>query len=159
MNWKKHWKTYAFWILFAEGVGALSGWLTREGTQIYNETVLQPPLSPPSWVFPVVWAILFALMGIGAARIYLTPASGARSRALLLFLVQLFFNFLWSIVFFNLQAFGFAFIWLVALWLLILWMTVSFYRIDPLAGLMQIPYLLWVTFAAYLNFGVWLLNR
>ena len=98
-------------------------------------------------------------MGIGAARIYLTPASGARSRALLLFLIQLLFNFLWSIVFFNLQAFGFAFIWLVALWLLILWMTVSFYRIEPLSGLMQIPYLLWVTFAAYLNFGVWLLNR
>lgn len=159
MTWKKHWKTYAFWILFAEGVGALSGWLTREGTRVYNQTVLQPPLSPPSWVFPVVWAILFALMGTGAARIYLTPASGARSRALLLFLIQLLFNFLWSIVFFNLQAFGFAFIWLVALWLLILWMTVSFYRIDLLAGLMQIPYLLWVTFAAYLNFGVWLLNR
>lgn len=159
MTWKKHWKTYVFWILFAEGVGALSGWLTREGTRVYNQTVLQPPLSPPSWVFPVVWAILFALMGTGAARIYLTPASGARSRALLLFLIQLLFNFLWSIVFFNLQAFGFAFIWLVALWLLILWMTVSFYRIEPFSGLMQIPYLLWVTFAAYLNFGVWLLNR
>ena len=102
MDLKKNWKTYAFWILLAEGVGTLSGWLTREGTQVYEQTVTQPPLSPPGWVFPVVWTILYALMGIGAARVYLAPASNNRSRALLLFLIQLAFNFLWSIVFFNL---------------------------------------------------------
>ena len=156
---KSNWKPYAFWILLAEGVGALSGWLTREGVRIYQQTIVQPPLSPPPIVFPIVWAILFALMGIGAARVYLTPASAARSRGLLLFLVQLAFNFLWSIVFFNLQLFGFAFLWLIALWLLIAWMTVSFYQVDPLAALLQIPYLLWVAFAGYLTLGVWLLNR
>ena len=156
---KSNWKTYAFWILLAEGVGGLSGWLTREGVRTYERTIVQPPLSPPGIVFPIVWTILFALMGIGAARVYLTPASAARSRSLLLFLVQLAFNFLWSIIFFNLQMFGFAFIWLIALWLLIAWMTVSFYQVDPLAALLQIPYLLWVAFAGYLTFGVWLLNR
>ena len=156
---KQSWKPYAFWILLAEGVGALSGWLTREGTKVYNETILQPPLSPPGIVFPIVWAVLYALMGIGAARVYLSPASGARSRGLLLFLIQLAFNFLWSIVFFNLQAFGFAFVWLVALWLLIAWMTVTFYQVDKTAALLQIPYLLWVAFAGYLNLGVWMLNR
>jgi len=156
---KSKWKTYALWILFAEAVGALSGWLTREGTKLYNATVVQPPLSPPSAVFPIVWGILFALMGIGAARVYLAPASGARSLSLLLFLIQLAFNFFWSIIFFNFQAFGFAFIWLVLLWLLILWMTLSFRKVDKLAAWLQIPYLLWVAFAAYLNFGVWLLNR
>lgn len=156
---KSNWKPYAFWILLAEGVGGLSGWLTREGVRIYERTIVQPPLSPPPIVFPIVWTILFALMGIGAARVYLTPASQARSRGLLLFLVQLAFNFLWSILFFNFQLFGFAFLWLVALWLLILWMTVSFYQVDPLAALLQIPYLLWVAFAGYLTFGVWLLNR
>ena len=84
---KRNWKTYAFWILLSEAVGALSGWLTREGTKRYNETVVQPVLSPPSIVFPIVWAILFALMGIGAARSYTAPISYPRSRSLLLFFV------------------------------------------------------------------------
>ena len=156
---KSNWKVYAFWIVLAEAVGALSGWLTRKGVKIYNATVEQPPLSPPSIVFPIVWGILFALMGIGAARIYLAPASDARSRSLLLFLVQLVFNFFWSILFFNLQAYGPARFWLVALWCLILGMLLAFRAVDRTAGRLQIPYLLWVTFAAYLNLGVWLLNR
>lgn len=82
-----------------------------------------------------------------------------RFRSVLLFFLQLLFNFFWSIIFFNFQAFGFAFIWLVILWLLILLMILSFRKIDKLAALFQIPYLLWVTFAAYLNLGVWFLNR
>ena len=155
---KSTWKTYAFWIVLAEAVGALSGWLTRKGVKVYNATVEQPPLSPPSIAFPIVWGILFALMGVGAARIYLAPASNARSRSLLLFLVQLVFNFFWSIIFFNWQAFGFASLWLIALWVLILLMILSFRKVDKPAAWLQIPYLLWVTFAAYLNLGVWLLN-
>lgn len=147
------------WILAVEAVGALSGWLTRDGARLYNETIRQPPLSPPAIAFPIVWGILFLLMGIGAARIYLAPASQARSRSLLLFAVQLGFNFFWSIIFFNLQRFGLAFLWLVVLWGLILWMILSFRRVDPLAAWLQVPYLLWVTFAAYLNVGVWVLNR
>ena len=156
---KPTWKTYAFWIVLAEAVGAFSGWLTRKSVKIYNAAVKQPPLSPPSIVFPIVWRILFILMGMGAARIYLSPASKARSRSLLLFLVQLAFNFFWSIIFFNLQAFGFAFLWLIALWILILLMILSFREVDQPAAWLQIPYLLWVSFAVYLNFGVWLLNR
>ena len=156
---KSTWKTYAFWIALAEAVGAFSGWLTRKGVKIYNATIQQPPLSPPSIVFPIVWGILFILMGMGAARIYLSPASKARSRSLLLFLVQLAFNFFWSIIFFSLQAFGFAFLWLIALWILILLMILSFREVDQPAAWLQIPYLLWVTFAAYLNLGVWMLNR
>ena len=155
---KKAWKTYALWILLAEAVGALSGWLTREGTRIYTETAVRPPLSPPSAVFPVVWVILFALMGIGAARIWRSPPSKFRSRGLLLFFVQLAFNFVWSILFFNLERYGLAFGWLIVLWVLILGMILTFRRIDRKAALLQIPYLLWVSFAAYLNLGVWLLN-
>ena len=158
-NIRQHWKTYAFWILLCEAVGGLSGWLTREGTRIYQATVAQPPLSPPPLVFPIVWGILFALMGIGAARIYRTPPSGRRTRALAIFLLQLLFNFFWSIIFFNLQAFGFALLWLAALWGLILWMILAFARVEKTAALLQIPYLLWVTFALYLNAGVWVLNR
>ena len=155
---KLNWKLYAFWIIFTEAVGGLSGWLTREGTELYRTTIIKPPLSPPGIVFPIVWSILFALMGVGVTRIYLSPASNARSRALGIFLVQLAFNFFWSIIFFNLQIFGLALLWLVALWVLILWMIRSFHIIDPLSAWLQIPYLLWVTFAAYLNFGVWRLN-
>jgi benzodiazapine receptor len=153
------WKTYGLWILLAEAVGGLSGWLTREGVKIYQESIMQPPLSPPAIVFPIVWGVLFALMGIGAARIYLSPASQARTRSLVLFFVQLALNFFWSIIFFNLQSFGFAFFWIVALWAMILWMILSFYEVDQLAAWLQVPYFLWVTFAAYLNYGVWMLNR
>ena len=118
-----------------------------------------PPFSPPSWVFPVVWGILFALMGFGAARIYLSPVGPDRTRGLRLYWIQLGFNFLWSIIFFNLQAYAFALVWLVALWALILGMFLAFRRVDSLAGWLQLPYLLWVTFAAYLTAGVWILNR
>lgn len=147
------------WILLTEAVGGLSGWLTREGSKLYSQTIVQPPLSPPGIVFPIVWAILFVLMGISGARIYLAPASGARSRGLAIFWVQLAFNFCWSLIFFNGQWFGFAFLWLLVLWVLILWMIWTFYTIDPPAAWLQVPYALWVTFAAYLNFGVWVLNR
>lgn len=155
---KKAWKTYAIWVLGVEAVGFLSGYLTREGAKSYSQTVTQPPLSPPMWVFPVVWTILFALMGLGAARIYRSAKSPGRPRALWLFAVQLGFNFLWSIVFFNLRWFGFALVWLLALWVLIAWMIRAFRRVDVPAAWMQVPYLLWVTFAAYLTAGVWALN-
>ena len=139
-------------------MGFLSGWLTRDGVEAYSQSIVQPPLSPPAMVFPIVWGILFALMAIAAARIWLSPPSDTRTRGLVLYLVQLAFNFFWSILFFNLQAFGFALIGLVVLWALILWMILTFRKVDRIAAWLQIPYLLWVTFAAYLNLGVWLLN-
>ena len=126
---------------------------------IYGQTVVQPPLSPPGWVFPVVWTLLYALMGIGAARIFQTPGSKNRSLGLNLFVVQLVVNFFWSPIFFNLRAFGFAFFWLLLLWGLVLWMVLTFRKLDPPAAKLQLPYLIWLTFAAYLNLGVWYLNR
>ena len=150
---------YGFWILLAEAAGALSGWLSREGSQTFSEIVPQPPLAPPAILFPIVWGILYLLMGIGAARISLTPPSPDRSRGLNLFIVQLAVNFFWSLIFFNARAYGFALIWLLLLWVLVLWMILSFRKTDPLAARLQIPYLLWLTFAAYLSAGVWYLNR
>ena len=117
------------------------------------------PLSPPNLVFPIVWTILYALMGISAARIWLSPPTKERNHGLIIWGVQLFFNFFWSILFFNFQAFGLALLWLLTLWILIFRMILSFYKVDKPSALLQIPYLLWVTFAAYLNLGVWLLNR
>lgn len=156
---KEHkWLPYVLWILFTEAVGFLSGWLTRQGSELYSQAIAKPPLSPPAIVFPIVWGILFLLMGIGAARVWLTPPSSDRTTALRVFLLQLAFNFFWSILFFNFQAFGFALVWLLLLWGLILWMIFAFRKVDSLAAWMQVPYLLWVTFAAYLNLGVWRLN-
>lgn len=155
---RSSWKTYAVWILLPELVGALSGWLTRNDTQVYEESIRQPPLSPPSLVFPIVWAILFALMGIAAARVWLSAPSRDRERGLRLFGTQLGFNFLWSLIFFHFQAFGLALLWLLVLWGLILGTLRAFRRVDRAAGWL-LPYLLWVSFAAYLNAGVWLLNR
>ena len=154
----KPWKPYVFWIVFTEAVGALSGWLSRAGAELYATGIVKPPLSPPGIVFPIVWVILYALMGVGAARVWLTPASPERTRALSVFLLQLAVNFFWSIIFFNLQAFGLALLWLVALWGLVVWMMESFAEVDLWAARLQFPYFLWVTFAAYLNFGVWRLN-
>lgn len=156
---KKLWKTYAFGIILTEAVGALSGFLSRKGMKIYDESILQPPLSPPPFLFPIVWGILYALMGISAAKIYISAPSQTRSRGLNLFVIQLIVNFFWSLIFFNAQAFGFAFLWLLLLWALVLWMILTFRKIDPLAARLQVPYLLWLIFAAYLNLGVWYLNR
>ena len=156
---KRNWKPYLFWILLAEAVGFLSGWLTKDATAVYGQTIVKPPLSPPGWLFPIVWTLLYALMGIGAARVYQAPPSKMRSLGLNLFVLQLVVNFFWSPIFFNLQAFGFAFFWLLLLWGLVLWMILVFRMVDPLAAKLQIPYLLWLTFAAYLNLGVWYLNR
>lgn len=156
---KRNRKPYLFWILLAEAVGALSGWLSRDGMKIYGVTIAKPPFSPPGWLFPVVWTLLYALMGIGAARVYLSPTSRIRSRGLNLFIAQLTMNFFWSPIYFILQAFRAAFFWLLLLWVLVLWMIFTFRKVDSLSAKLQIPYLLWLTFAAYLNLGVWLLNR
>ena len=152
-------RTYAFWIGLSEAVGLLSGWLTRDSMELYREMIIQPPLSPPGIVFPIVWTILYALMGIGAARVSLSPDSKERKQALNLFVAQLIVNFFWSPIFFNAQAFGFAFLWLLLLWGLVLWMILLFQKVDKVAAVLQIPYLIWLTFAAYLSGGVWLLNR
>ena len=157
-NANPQWKTYLVWVALAEGIGLLAGLLTRDGTVLYSQMMVKPILSPPAWVFPVVWTVLYALMGIGAAWVSLTPESRERSRALNIFVAQLTVNFFWSLIFFNARAYGFALIWLLLLWALTLWMILAFRKVDRTAALLQIPYFLWVTFAAYLNYGVWKLN-
>ena len=151
-------KIYAVFLLITGAVGGLSALLTNMGMDSYK-TAAKPPLTPPDIVFPVVWSILFTLMAISAARVWLTDNSRLRNRSMLVYFLQLFFNFFWSILFFNFQSYGLAFIWIIGLWLLILLMIVKFYQVDRIAGLLQIPYLLWVTFAAYLNFMIYQLNK
>ena len=150
-------KVYIISILIALGIGALSGFLTR-GSMERFASLNQPPLSPPGWLFPAVWSVLFILMGIGAAMIYLSD-SPERTRALKIYALQLIVNFFWSILFFNLEARLFAFFWLLLLLALVLLMFFLFRKISPQAAFLQIPNILWLLFAAYLNFGVYLLNR
>lgn len=155
---KQAWQ-YAGWILLSEAVGLLSAWLTKGNMDLYTQQIVQPPLSPPAIVFPIVWTILYALMGVGAARVSLSEDSPARDWALTIFIAQLAVNFFWSLFFFNAQAFGFSYLWLLLLVVLVAVMVYLFWRVDPLAGILQLPYLLWVIFASYLNLGVWLMNR
>ena len=138
-------KSYTAWVLLSEAVGALSGWLSRNGIQAFSETAVQPPFSPPAIVFPIVWTALYGLMGISAARIAAAPNRG---KALNVFFAQLIVNFFWSPLFFSAQAYGFAFLWLLLLWVLVLIMIVRFWKIDRTAAVLQIPYLLWLTLAA-----------
>lgn len=159
MNMNNNRKTYAFWIILSEVTGLIAALLTRSATQQFSEITVQPPLSPPAILFPIVWTILYALMGFGAARIRLTPVSTQRSHGINLFIAQLTINFFWSLIFFNAQAYGFAFLWLLLLLALVIWMLLTWHKLDPIAAKLQIPYLIWLTFAAYLNFGVWYLNR
>ncbi len=158
MNWKM-WKPYVISAGIALAVGGLSGLLSMEGMKLYTETALKPPLTPPGWLFSVVWTILYALMGISAAIIWHAPESKDRSKGLNLYVVQLIVNFFWSLLFFNAQAYGLAALWLILLWVLVLLMIMEFSKVDKLAAWLQIPYLIWLTFAAYLNLGVWFLNR
>lgn len=158
MNLKKL-RPYIISAGIALAVGLLSGLLSMGGMEVYSASVIKPALTPPSGLFPVVWTILYILMGISAARVWMTSDSAARSQGLNLYVAQLIVNFFWSLIFFNAQAFGFAVLWLLLLWVLVVLMIRQFYKVDKAAALLQIPYLIWLTFAAYLNIGVWYLNK
>ena len=148
----------AICILIPLAVGALASLLTRDSMAEF-ELLNKPPLSPPGWLFPVVWTILFVLMGIASYLIYQQGTEKVKVRqALVIYGVQLLFNFFWPIFFFRFGWYLFSFLWLMILWVLILVMISKFRKIDETAAKLLVPYLLWVTFAAYLNFGVFLMN-
>ena len=155
---KPTFRQYAAFIGLSEAAGLLSGLISREGTALYSQLAQKPPLSPPGWLFPVVWTILYTLMGISAARIWAAPGTQERSRGLNLFFAQLIINFFWSPIFFNARAYGLALVWLLLLWILVYLMIREFRKTDAAAAGLQLPYLLWLTFATYLNWGVWQLN-
>ncbi len=146
-------------VAIALCAGSLAAFLVRDNIRLYA-VLNKPPLAPPALLFPVVWTVLYILMGIGSARIYLQKPAYSYEvlDALLSYALQLILNFFWPIIFFNMFTFLFAFIWLVVLWCAIIKMIFKFSRIDTAAAYLQIPYLLWVTFAGYLNFMIYLMN-
>lgn len=155
---KIKWTELLIFIIGTELVGAISSLLSENFSSFYGELV-KPPLAPPGILFPIVWAILYALMGISAYMIYVSDAeSGEKTKALTLYAVQLFVNFMWSIAFFRFEQIGVAAAVLILLVILVTMMVMIFKKIRPLAGYLNIPYLLWVIFAVYLNIGFLLLN-
>ena len=145
--------TYA--ILIPIAIGLLSALLS--GNMTLYDTIQKPALSPPAILFPIVWTVLYILMGI-SSYIILQSDDILKWNALFFYLLQLFVNFVWSIIFFGFGAYWFAFIWLLLLIGLILIMIYKFYQINPLAAYLQIPYLLWCIFASYLTYMIYILN-
>ncbi len=137
-------------------IGALSGFLSKDGMDTFQK-LQQPPLSPPAIVFPIVWTILYLLMGISCYSILLSRCP-SRRLSLFLYGTQLFLNFLWPLTFFNLQEFLLSFLLLLIIWGIVILMMISFYSCNKCAALLQIPYLIWLTFAGYLNLSIYLLN-
>lgn len=156
---KRHAKPYIIAIAIAIGIGLLSTFVTRNSMDLYDDIIV-PALAPPMFLFPIVWTILYILMGISSGGI--AKYNDARKEevfdALISYAIQLFLNFFWSIIFFNMRAFLFAFFWLIILVIAIIVMIRKFYKINPKAAFLQIPYLIWVIFAGYLNFSIYWLN-
>lgn len=149
-----NWKALITSLVISLGTGAISAFIASDGMRQY-ENMYNPPLAPPGWLFPIVWTILYILMGIAAYLVYEAKIPEEEKKvALLLYGIQLFVNGLWSLIFFNLEAYLFVFAWLVLLWYLIYRTLQTFYKINPVAGILFIPYLLWVTFAGYLNLAI-----
>ena len=157
---KKKLKSFIISIIIPLSVGIISALLTRGNMNIYEE-IITPPLSPPSFLFPVVWTALYILMGISAAMIYTDSIASERQkdRALYTYTASLVVNFFWSIIFFNMRFFLFSFLWLLLLLFLIVSTILQYRKINQTAAYLQIPYAVWVTFAGYLNLTIWILNR
>ena len=155
---KKQTKVYIISIAIPLLVGGLSALITAGNMDVYKE-LIQPPLAPPGWLFPVVWTILYVLMGISAARVHLSDApQRIKEHGLYSYGISLLMNFMWSIIFFNVRAFLFAFFWILGLLFFVIRTIYYYFKADRLAAKLQIPYALWVTFATYLNFAIWALN-
>lgn len=156
--WKKY-RGFIISIAIALAVGGLSALLTRENMRLFSE-VSKPLFTPPAFLFPVVWTILYILMGFSSAVIFEHRRFKKREAetGLILYGINLILNFFWSIIFFNMRAYSFAFAWLLILWSVILAMIAQFYKVNKLSAYLQIPYLIWVTYAGYLTLGISVLN-
>lgn len=146
-------KVYIIGILIPLAVGGLASLLTGENMQNYDSLV-RPPFSPPAVVFPIAWTILYVLMGVSSARVWLR----GKPTDQVFYAAQLTANFFWTLFFFNQQAYALSFAWILVLLVLVLLMVNQFSKVDRPAAVLQLPYLLWLLFATYLAWGVWRLN-
>lgn len=138
-------------------VGGVSAALTGDAMSKFGQ-FNQPPLSPPAWLFPVAWSILYILMGIASFLIIIAKTKNKKAGTLTIYGVQLAFNFAWSLIFFLAEQYWIAFFWLITMWLMIIVLTVKAKKFSMAAMWMLMPYILWTTFAAYLNISIAILN-
>lgn len=147
-------------IIICEAAGLLGSVFTFSVIPTWYASLVKPPLNPPSWIFGPVWTTLYALMAIAAFLVWQKRAQEKKAdEALRVFALQLTLNALWSILFFGMQRPGLAFLEIILMWLAIVWTMIMFYRISKPAAYLLVPYILWVSFASYLNFALWFLNR
>jgi tryptophan-rich sensory protein len=144
-------------LIITLGIGELSGFLTMSESKTFGDKFNQSVLTPPDWVFPVVWLILYTLLGIGVAIVFKSN-SEVKNYALILYGTQLVFNFLWPIFFFKGEQFSLSFSWITVLILLVMAMIVLFFKSSHISAYLQIPYLIWLLFAGYLTYIVCILN-
>ena len=155
---KIKWKLFVPALLLPLAVGGLAALFTGGAMEDYSR-LARPSLSPPGWVFPAAWTLLYLLMGAASYLVAAAPVSAERKeRALCVYALQLAVNLAWPVIFFKLSACGAAFFWLLLLLVLVWALRLLFKHIDPRAGKLLLPYLLWLLFALYLNLGVWILN-
>lgn len=144
------------------GIGGLAALIAGNSMEQFG-AFNQPPFSPPAWLFPVAWTVLYILMGVACFLVWIHPTNkqvttGEKTRFFVVYGIQLVFNFFWSIFFFNLSWHLFSFIWLIALWVMILYLVIWGGKNHRAVMWLLLPYLLWVTFAGYLNIMIAILN-
>lgn len=152
---KLQWKKLILCLLIPLTIGGLSALFSRNTENLFD-TLQKPPLSPPGWIFPIVWIFLYLLMGLASYLVFVSNTD--KQIALQFYGIQLIFNFFWPIIFFRLEQFLAAFFCLLLLWLFLAATIVLFYNSSKLAGILMLPYFLWVTFAGYLNLSIYFLN-
>lgn len=148
----------AVFVVISELAGVVGSLFTVRAIPAWYAGLTKPALNPPAWVFGPVWTLLYALMGVAAFLIWVQAESRERTRALRIFALQLILNAAWSIIFFGLENPGLAFADIIFLWLAIVWTTAAFYKISRTAAYLLLPYIVWVSFAVYLNYSIWRLN-
>ncbi len=149
---------FLFCITFPLSIGGISGYATATSITNWYLTIQKPSFNPPNYLFGPVWTTLYVLMGISFYIILQSPITYYRKKAIIIFIIQLILNFLWSFIFFKFQLIGLAFIEIILMWTSIFLMISIFYKVNKAAAALQIPYLLWVSFASILNGSIWLLN-
>ncbi len=157
-NARRRWRSLLGWLVVCYGVSAAGGLMTAQAVATWYQGLTKAALNPPDWVFGPVWTLLYGLMAVSAWLVWVRPRSVARRQAILWFCAQLAVNLMWSFVFFGAQMLGLAVVDIALLWALIAVTMWFFFRQSRVAGWLLVPYLVWVTFAGYLNWAVWVMN-
>ena len=156
---KIKWKPLIVSVLIPLITGGLAALITGDSFSSF-ESVKKTPLTPPEWLFPVVWSILYVLMGIASYLVLQAKDTGdEKINAFVFYALQLIFNFFWPILFFGFEAYFIAFVWIILLLALVVITSVKFFKLSKPAGILMIPYILWTSFATYLNYAVFMLNK